>query len=56
MYKRQQGARNLNSLVIEAARQCADLCDFLIITGSGDFARVSQLTADMPHVLSLIHI
>lgn len=28
-----QGARNLNSLVIEAARQCADLCDFLIITG-----------------------
>ena len=45
-----QGARNLNSLVIEAARQCADLCDFLIITGSADFARVSQLTADMPHV------
>lgn len=45
-----QGARNLNSLVIEAARQCAELCDFLIITGSADFERVSQLTADMPHV------
>ncbi|MFR1411954.1 MAG: UDP-N-acetylglucosamine--N-acetylmuramyl-(pentapeptide) pyrophosphoryl-undecaprenol N-acetylglucosamine transferase [Akkermansia sp.] len=45
-----QGARNLNSLVIEAARQCAELCDFLIITGAADFARVSQLTADMPHV------
>lgn len=45
-----QGAKNLNSLVIEAARQCRDLCDFLIITGSADFARVRELTEDMPHV------
>lgn len=45
-----QGAKNLNSLVIEAAQHCSKLCDFLIITGAADFERVNQLTADMPHV------
>lgn len=45
-----QGAKNLNSLVIRAAAECRELCDFLIITGTSDFARVSELTTDMPHV------
>lgn len=45
-----QGAKNLNSLVIRAAVECRELCDFLIITGTSDFARVSELTTDMPHV------
>lgn len=45
-----QGAKNLNSLVIRTAAECRELCDFLIITGTSDFARVSELTTDMPHV------
>lgn len=45
-----QGAKNLNSLVIRAAAECRELCDFLIITGTSDFARVSELTTNMPHV------
>ncbi len=45
-----QGAKNLNSLVVEAAGQCRELCDFLMITGSTDYERICGLTKDMPHV------
>ena len=37
--------------VVDCSFQCLiHIVDFLIITGSADFTRVSQLTADMPHV------
>ncbi len=45
-----QGAKNLNSLVVEAAARCAELCDFMIITGAKDYTRICDLTKDMPHV------
>ncbi len=45
-----QGAKNLNSLVVEAASQCQELCDFLIITGASDYERVKQLAEGMNHV------
>ncbi len=45
-----QGARNLNTLVIEASKQCQNLCDFLIITGSSDYERVKEIAKDLPNV------
>ncbi len=45
-----QGAKNLNSLVVETAVRCAELCHFMIITGAKDYARNCELTKDMPHV------
>lgn len=45
-----QGARNLNSLVVDAARECADLCQFLIITGTSDFDRIQSLAKGYPHI------
>lgn len=45
-----QGAMNLNTLVVEAAAKCPELCDFLIITGAKDYERICNLTANMPHV------
>lgn len=45
-----QGAKNLNTLVIEAAKECGDLCRFILITGSLDYERVSELTRGMPNM------
>ncbi|MEG0024423.1 MAG: undecaprenyldiphospho-muramoylpentapeptide beta-N-acetylglucosaminyltransferase [Akkermansia sp.] len=45
-----QGAKNLNSLIIEAAGKCSDLCKFIIITGSADYNRVATLAEGMHHV------
>lgn len=45
-----QGAKNLNTLVVQAAAQCEGLCRFILMTGAGDYERVRDLTAAMPHV------
>ncbi len=45
-----QGARNLNTLVVEAAKLCEGLCQFLIIAGQSDHERVSGLAKELKHV------
>ena len=45
-----QGAKNMNSMVLEAAKSCGDSLQFLLITGPSDFARLSALASDCPHV------
>lgn len=45
-----QGARNLNTLTIEAAKQCRDLCEFLVITGTSDFERVREMCEGLDNV------
>lgn len=45
-----QGARNLNTKIIDAARSCADLCKFIVIAGMSDYERVSALAEGLDHV------
>lgn len=45
-----QGAKNLNTLVVAAAGECAGLCRFILMTGAADCERVREMTKDMPHV------
>lgn len=45
-----QGARNLNTLTIEAAGECRDLCEFLVITGTSDYERVKEMCAGLDNV------
>lgn len=45
-----QGARNLNTLIVEAARLSMDVGQFLIIAGQSDYERVSELAKGQPHI------
>lgn len=45
-----QGAKNLNTLVVQAAEECVGLCRFILITGAGDFERMQELAKGMPNV------
>lgn len=45
-----QGAKNLNTLVVQAAGQCEGLCRFILMTGAADYERVRDMTVAMPHV------
>jgi UDP-N-acetylglucosamine--N-acetylmuramyl-(pentapeptide) pyrophosphoryl-undecaprenol N-acetylglucosamine transferase len=45
-----QGAKNLNSLIVEGAKLCSDFCEFLIIAGKADYDRVCELAKGLDHV------
>lgn len=45
-----QGAKNLNTKIIEAARLCADLCKFIVISGPSDYERVREMAAGLENV------
>lgn len=45
-----QGARNMNTLIIEAARQSMDVGQFLVIAGTLDYERVCELAKGQPHI------
>ena len=45
-----QGAKNLNTKIIDAAKSCGDLCKFIVIAGSSDYDRVRELAVGLEHV------
>lgn len=44
-----QGAKNLNTMVLEAAESCAEF-QFLMITGQADFDRIKELAGEVKNV------
>ncbi len=44
-----QGAKNLNSIIVETAKISEPFIQFLHVAGSFDFKRVEELSQDIPH-------
>lgn len=45
-----QGAKNLNTLIMQVARECVGFCRFILIAGSNDYLRVKEESKDMENL------